>query len=79
MNEQAIKEIIERQLRLNVKCVDLEFVREANIPDSITVDPSWLANKIMKNIKDSGELRNSKEARRENEASKKIIREGDIS
>ncbi len=56
MNEQAIKEIIERVLRLNVKCVDIEYSREANIPDNITVAPSWLANRIMNNIKASGEL-----------------------
>lgn len=59
MNEEKLKEIIEKIIRMNIICVDKEFSEGIDIPDDVTVHESWLANKILIALKDSGELKSS--------------------
>ena len=56
MNKQAIKEVIEKAIRKRVILVDKEFEEDIKIPDQISVHEKFLANKIVQDLEDSGEI-----------------------
>ena len=56
MNEHILRQEIERLIRMNIVCIDKEFIEELKIPDEYTVGEEWLATRILKLIKDHLEI-----------------------